>query len=73
MSKTDLIRAQTERIDALMDIVKYMNSIQDGQTIEIDEGHTKTTIIEAKRELNGHEEDVYNAALINLKKVLGFK
>ena len=70
--KTDQMRATTERVAQLLEIVKYLNSEQEGERTNIDSSFEKISMVRRPRNLNGHEEDIYNAALIQIKQLIGF-
>ena len=52
----------------LMEIIEYFNRVQDDVKFTYERPTGDTTITLAGRPLNAHEEDIYNAALIQLKK-----
>ena len=69
---SEAMQAQTDRIDSLMGIVMYLNRRQDGEETFFEQGHeTQRTTVKAQS-LNPHEEDLLNASLIQLKKLVGF-
>jgi hypothetical protein len=51
-----------------MEIIEYFNRVQDDVKFTYERPTGDTTITLAGRPLNAHEEDIYNAALIQLKK-----
>ena len=69
----DRTRAATERLDKLVEIVKYFNDQQEEQRTTIETTYEKISMCRFARNLNGHEEDIYNAALISIKRMIGFQ
>jgi hypothetical protein len=66
----DFLRAQNDSIDRLMSVVKYLNSVQDGETTTVDEGYNKTTYQRQAREWNPLEEQIANSAMITVRRML---
>lgn len=63
-------RAVNESICTLLDVVKYLNQVQDGDALRIDHTYSKTEIDKPARILNCHEEDIMNASLITMKRLI---
>ena len=63
-------RAVNESICTLLDVVKYLNQVQDGDALRIDHTYSKTEIDKPARVLNCHEEDIMNASLITMKRLI---
>lgn len=70
MKKTS---SSVEELETLLNIVKYLNSVQDPLKTTIASNYNTTTIVTHGRHLNAHEEDLLNSCLIRLKKLTGFK
>jgi hypothetical protein len=67
--RVNLIRARNETIDRLLNVIQYLNRLQDDLVI-VQESITPVTQTEKGRVWNAHEEDIANAALIALKQVI---
>lgn len=62
--------AVNESISTLLDVVRYLNQVQDGDALRIDHTYSKTEIDKPARILNCHEEDIMNASLITMKRLI---
>lgn len=65
-------RLELDTLKECVAIVKYLNNEQHGVGYTMDEGHQRTKFDMSSRCLNGHEEDLYNTALIRMKRIMGF-
>ena len=54
----------------LLEVVKYLNVVKDGFELKIVGDLKSRTITQAGRQLNSHEDDLYNAALLTLKRII---
>lgn len=63
-------RAVNESISTLLSVVQYLNRLQDGDGIRIDQTFSKTEMETRTRILNCHEEDIMNASLITMKRLI---
>jgi len=68
----DKLSEETERISKLLEIAKYLNDIQDGENYTIETNFNTSKQFKETRLWNAHEEDVFNASLIQLKHLIGF-
>ena len=67
---TERSRVANESINTLLSVVKYLNSVQDGDALRIDGTYSRTDIDKPSRILNCHEEDIMNASLIAMKRLI---
>lgn len=67
---TERHRVANESINTLLNVVKYLNSVQDGDALRIDGTYCRTDIDKPSRILNCHEEDIMNASLITMKRLI---
>lgn len=63
-------RVTNESIDSLLTVIKYLNAVQDGDALRIDGTYSKTAIDKPARNLNCHEEDIMNASLITMRRLI---
>lgn len=63
-------RAVNESINTLLSVVQYLNQVQDGDAVRIDQTYIKTEMEKRSRILNCHEEDIMNASLITMKRLI---
>ncbi|MBS0205436.1 MAG: hypothetical protein JSS49_21235 [Planctomycetes bacterium] len=68
--ETERHRVANESINTLLSVVKYLNSVQDGDALRIDGTYSRTDIDKPSRILNCHEEDIMNASLIAMKRLI---
>lgn len=68
--ETERHRVANESINTLLSVVKYLNSVQDGDALRIDATYSRTEIDKPSRILNCHEEDIMNASLIAMKRLI---
>jgi hypothetical protein len=69
-TRTEQHRVANESINTLLSVVRYLNSVQDGDSLRIDATYSRTDIDKPSRNLNGHEEDIMNASLIAMKRLI---
>lgn len=65
--RLDCRNSERAYISQLMSNIKYLNGLKDGYCIEINTNTTNRTISQEGRNLNAHEEDLYNYSLIMAK------
>jgi hypothetical protein len=63
-------RATNESINTLLEVLKYLNSVQDGAGLRIDQDYSHTNMEKRSRILNCHEEDIMNASLITMRRLI---
>lgn len=63
-------RAVNESISTLLSVVQYLNRLQDGDALRIDQTYSKTEMETRTRILNCHEQDIMNASLITMKRLI---
>lgn len=62
--------ATNESINTLLSVVRYLNTVQDGDGVRIDNTYERTDIDRQSRILNCHEEDIINISLIAMKRLI---
>lgn len=70
LQATEQQHATNESISTLLSVIRYMNSVQDGDGLRIDNTYSRTDIDKQSRILNCHEEDIMNASLIAMKRLI---
>ncbi len=68
--QTSQQQVANESIRTLLEVVRYLNSVQDGDAWRIEQTYNKTEIDKSSRILNCHEEDIMNASLITMKRLI---
>lgn len=63
-------RVANESINTLLSVVTYLNRVQDGDGLRIEGNYDRTDIDRRSRILNCHEEDIMNASLITMKRLI---
>ena len=71
--RAEAMASDNQRLGLLFGIVRHLNEIQDEDVQVIDRGFESETITRKTRCLNGHEEDLLNASLIQMKDLLDFE
>lgn len=63
-------RVANESINTLLSVVRYLNAVQDGDALRIEADFSRTAIDKPSRILNCHEEDIMNASLITMRRLI---
>lgn len=70
--RAEAMETDNRRLSLLFQIVQRMNDIQDEDERTVEHELGTKTVRRKTRPLNPHEEDVYNASLIQMKELLDF-